>query len=260
MEKEEKEEKKERRKGRPLNKPIISRERAVFNHIMLTGTLIILVFGFYIFVTRSKQIIRFSYEQTLQIAKNTAFFLGSESVTERDAKTPIYKVSAAVTDIWYEEERKETIEYSADERVVYYSHFKDVSESREYKELYKNLMDLGELSINLNSLSLVYLDEEKDLMVTIVSDIDECGYARKIEGFYDEGVSHKVYVPVYKGKEERDILCYVYAEFDSGNLFKEAFKGILIPMIVSLIITLISAGYYYFKIRAENRNQITISN
>ncbi|MCR5637346.1 MAG: hypothetical protein K6F97_00640 [Lachnospiraceae bacterium] len=251
---EQEEVKTKRRKGRPLNKPIISKERAVFNHIMLIGTLVILVFGVYIFVTRSKEIIRFSYEETLQTAKIASFSLSSSEndTVEKEAALAARNVSSAAKSVWEGEERKAAEEYTADESVVYFSHFDDITESTEYKDVLKVLKETSELSDMVNSLSLVFIDEEKNLMVYVVSELEKCGYAQKLEGFGDEGVSHAAYVPVYKGTgENKELVCYIYANFDSGDFFSDTFKSLWTPVLVSFLITLLGAGYYYFKMKAD---------
>ena len=238
---------KKRRKGNPLKGKEVPLKIYVLRMMVSLSLGLLIIFLVYLFFSRAKEIIRFSYDE----AQLIAHFASEDIAEDKEAADFVRKVSQVVPS----GEWRETVSYKADEQVVALSRYDHIAAEPEYSKLNEKLNAVKSTCKYVDDLYIVIYDPESELSLVAASSGGSLpvGNMLRIEGWEKDDIYHTAHALLDGWMDGDGSDAYVVAYFGSEGLFEREFRGLIPTIIISLLVMIALSAKVYVRFMNEEK-------
>ena len=240
---------KKRRKGNPLKGKELSLKIYVLRMMISLSLGLMIIFLVYLFFSRAKEIIRFSYDEAGLIAR-----FASEEIAEDEEALRFVRDAFEVVP---PTEWKETASYKADEQVVALSRYDFLASDPEYLKLNEILEELKSTCKYVDDLYIVIHDPKSGLSLATASADGSLpvGSMLKIEGWEEDDIYHTAHALLEGWMDGDETDAYVVAYFGSEGLFEREFRGLIPTLVISILAVIIVSAKVYSRLLKEEKKK-----
>ena len=210
---------------------------------------LMIIFLVYLFFSRAKEIIRFSYDEAGLIARFASEEIAEDEEALRFARDAFEVVPPT--------EWKETASYKADEQVVALSRYDFLASDPEYLKLNEILEELKSTCKYVDDLYIVIHDPKSGLSLATASADGSLpvGSMLKIEGWEEDDIYHTAHALLEGWMDGDETDAYVVAYFGSEGLFEREFRGLIPTLVISILAVIIVSAKVYSRLLKEEKKK-----